>query len=208
MRRESQLEAELEQAEEVYEGLIQTRGSLGTMLAETIRKGKNLEEFKRHLRDLPLLIQQADLRRTELRHELLDRRAKQAEDEYRRAAEEAQRATRSHEQARKAHLKGQGAARRSGLEARRLAGARDKEAEHLQELLRVPEDAQVTKGITHDKNKVGNQRRYAKGGVERKRDGNKAKNGYKTRDKPTTGTCEPLRERTLPARTPTVGALM
>jgi hypothetical protein len=146
MRRESQLEAELEQAEEVYEGLIQTRGSLGTMLAETIRKGKDLEEFKRHLRDLPLLIQQADLRRTELRHELLDRRAKQAEDEYRRAAEEAQRAARSHEQARKAHLKGQRAARRSGLEARRLAGARDKEAEHLQELLRVMDDAQRHQG--------------------------------------------------------------
>ena len=160
MRRESQLEAELEQAEEVYDGLIQTRGSLGTMLAETIRKGKDLEEFKRHLRDLPLLIQQADLRRTELRHELVDRRAKRAEDEYRRAAEEAQRAARSHEQARKAHIKAQGAARRSGLEAHRLAGARDKEAEHLQELLRLMDDAQRHQG-DHQREEQGEERAHS-----------------------------------------------
>src|SRR3712207_9327057 len=73
--RESRLEEELEQAEEVYDYLVQTRRSLGTMLAETIHKGMDLEEFRHHLRDLPLLIQQADLRRTELSHELLDRRA-------------------------------------------------------------------------------------------------------------------------------------
>ena len=142
--RESRLENELAQAEEVYDHLIQVRRSLGTMLAETIRKGKwrDLEEFKCHRRDLSHLIWQTDLTRTELRHQLLDRQARQAEDEYRRAAEEAEKAARSHELARKAYIKAQKAARRSGLEARRLAEVCDKEAEQLQELLRVPEDPQ------------------------------------------------------------------
>jgi hypothetical protein len=142
--RETRLENELAQAEEAYDHLIQVRRSLGTMLAETIRKGKwrDLEEFKYHRRDLSQLIWQTDLTRTELRHQLLDRQARQAEDEHRRAAEEAERAARSHEQARKAYIKAQEAARRSGLEARRLAEVCDKEAEQLQELLRVPEDPQ------------------------------------------------------------------
>ena len=144
--RESRTEEELEQAEKVYDGLVQTRRTLGTMLAETIRKGMDLEEFGRHLRDLPLLIQQADLRRTELRHELLGLRAKRAEEEYRRAAEEASKAARALEQSRIAYVKAEETARRSGLEARRLAEQRDKEAEHLQELLRVPEDAQRYQG--------------------------------------------------------------
>jgi hypothetical protein len=142
--RESRLRNELVQAEEVYDDLIQTRRSLGTMLAEAIRKGKgrDIEEFKCRRRDLSQLIWQMDLTRTELRYQLLDRRARQAEDEYRRATEEAEKAARSHEQARKAHIKAQMAARRSGLEARRLAEVCDREAEQLQELLRVPEYAQ------------------------------------------------------------------
>jgi len=144
--RESQLEKELEQAEEVYDGLVQTRRSLGTMLAETIRKGKDLKEFGRHLRDLPQLIWQADLRRTELKHELLDRRARQAEDEYRRAAEEVSKAARTLEQARRAYIKAKETAKRSGLETRRLAELRDKEAKHLQEFRRVPQDAQCYQG--------------------------------------------------------------
>jgi hypothetical protein len=142
--RESRLKNELVQAEEVYDDLIQTCRSLGTMLAEAIRKGKgrDIEEFKCRRRDLSQLIWQMDLTRTELRYQLLDRRARQAEDEYRRATEEAEKAARSHEQARKAHLKAQIAAGRSGLEARRLAEVCDREAEQLQELLRVPEYAQ------------------------------------------------------------------
>jgi len=144
--RESQLEKELEQAEEVYDGLVHTRRSLGTMLAETIRKGKDLKEFGRHLRDLPQLIWQADLRRTELKHELLDRRARQAEDEYRRAAEEVSKAARTLEQARRAYIKAKETAKRSGLETRRLAELRDKEAKHLQEFRRVPQDAQCYQG--------------------------------------------------------------
>jgi hypothetical protein len=161
--RESQLEKELEQAEEVYDGLIQTRRSLGTMLAETIRRAKDLEEFKRHRRDLPHLIQQADLRMTELRHELLDRRARRAEDDYRRAAEEASKASRALEQARRAYIKAEDMAKRLGLEARRLAERRDDEAAHLQELLRVGEDAQPQQG-DRQRERQGGKREEMPGG--------------------------------------------
>ncbi len=155
--RESQLEKELEQAEEVYDGLIQTRRSLGTMLAETIRRGKDLEEFKRHRRDLPQLIWQADLRMTELRHELLERRARRAEDEYRRAAEEVSKASRALEQARRAYIKVEETAKRLGPEARQLAELRDKEAKHLQELRWGPEDAQRYQG-EHQRGEQGGER--------------------------------------------------
>src|SRR5918993_4740599 len=106
MMRESRLKNELAQAEEVYDDLIRIRRSLGTMLAETICKGKgrDLEEFKCHRRDLSQLIWQTDLRRTELRHQLLDRRARQAEDEYPRAAEGGEKAARPPEQASNAYI--------------------------------------------------------------------------------------------------------
>ena len=163
--RESRLKNELVQAEEVYDDLIQTRRSLGTMLAEAIRKGKgrDIEEFKCRRRDLSQLIWQMDLTRTELRYQLLDRRARQAEDEYRRATEEAEKAARSHEQARKAHIKAQMAAMRSGLEARRLAEVCDREAEQLQELLRVPEYAQRYQ-VKHQRGEQGRERAEMSGG--------------------------------------------
>jgi hypothetical protein len=163
--RESRLKNELVQAEEVYDDLVQARRSLGTMLAEAIRKGKgrDLEEFKCRRRDLSQLIWQMDLTRTELRYQLLDRQARQAEDEYRRATEEAQKAARSHEQARKAHIKAQIAARRSGLEARRLAEVCDREAEQLQELLRVPEGAQRYQ-LKHQRGEQSREREEMSGG--------------------------------------------
>jgi hypothetical protein len=163
--RESRLKNKLAQAEEVYDDLIQARRSLGTMLAETIRKGKgrDLEEFRCHRQDLSQLIWQTDLTRTELRYQLLERRAKQAEDEYRRATEEAEKAARSHEQARKAYIKAQIAARRSGLEARRLAEVCDKEAEQLQELLRVSEYAQRYQ-LKHQRGEQGREREEMSGG--------------------------------------------
>jgi hypothetical protein len=139
--RESQLEEELTRAEEIYDGLVQAQRSLGTMLAEVIHKGKDLKEFRRYLRELPHLSRQADLRRTELRHALLDQRAKRAEDVYQRAAEEADKAARLLGQARKAYVKADNAARRSDLEARQLAELRDKEARHLQELRQAQEQA-------------------------------------------------------------------
>jgi hypothetical protein len=134
------------------------------MFAEAIRKGKgrDLEEFKCHRRDLSQLIWQTDLTRTELRHQLLDRRARQAEDEYRRATKEAEKAARSHEQARRAYIKAQKAARRSGLEARRLAEVCDKEAEQLQELLRVPQDAQRYQ-LKHQRGEQGREREEMRG---------------------------------------------
>jgi hypothetical protein len=163
--RESRLENELAQAEEVYDDLIQVRRSLGTMLAETIRKGKgrDLEEFKYHRRDLSQLIWQTDLTRTELRHQLLDRRARQEEEKYRRAAEEAEKAARTHEQATKAYIKAHKAARRSRLEASRLAEVCAKEAEQLQELLRVPADPQRYQ-LKHQRGEQGRGGEEMRGG--------------------------------------------
>jgi hypothetical protein len=139
--RESQLEEELKRAEDVYEGLVQAQRSLGSMLAEVIRKGRDLKEFEEHLRALPHLSRQADLRRTELKFALLDLQAKKAEREYQEAAEEAGKAAQSLEQARIAYAKADKSARRSGPEARRLAQLRDKEAGHLKELRRAQEEA-------------------------------------------------------------------
>ena len=121
--RESRLENELAQAEEVYDHLIQTRRSLGTMLAETIRKGngRDLEEFKFHRRDLSQLIWQTDLTRTELRYQLLERRARQAEDEYRRATEESEKAARSTSKLEKHTLRRR---KQRGALAWRLVGSR------------------------------------------------------------------------------------
>ena len=140
--RENQLEEELKRAEEIYDGLIQTQRSLGTMLAEVIRRGEGLDEFERRLRELPHLSWQADLRRTELRHELLDLRAKRAEEEYRRADKEASRVARSLEQARKAYIEADEAAKRTGQEARRLAELRDREVHRLRELHRAAEETE------------------------------------------------------------------
>jgi putative peptide zinc metalloprotease protein len=132
-RRDSRLEEELKRAEETYDDLVQ-RGTLsGTKLAELIREGRDLEELGRHRRDLLQLTQEADQRRTELKHALLERRAKRAEHAYRHAAEEASKAARSLEQARKAYAEADKAARHLGLEARRLAQLRDNEVRHLQD---------------------------------------------------------------------------
>ena len=73
------LKAALEREERAYENLVEVRASLGTMLAETIRKDKDLSEFEQHMRDLPLLTRSADIRRTELKLELLSRQLKKAE---------------------------------------------------------------------------------------------------------------------------------
>ena len=84
--RDSDLEAKLEQADEAYKDLVRTRTSLGSALAEAIRRGRDLSEFGRRMEDLPLLIWKADLERTELKVELLSRRLKEAEDKHSRAA--------------------------------------------------------------------------------------------------------------------------
>jgi len=132
--RDGDLEAKLERAEETYEDLVRTRASLGTVLAEAIRRGRDLSEFGRRMEDLPLLIRKADVRRTELKVELLARRLKEAEAAHGRAAEAVSRALASLEQAKKSHAKAASLERRSALEARRLKELRDEEAERLERL--------------------------------------------------------------------------
>jgi putative peptide zinc metalloprotease protein len=126
--REGRLKKALERAQEDYESLVRTTASLGTMLAEEIQKRGDLGEVGRRRRELSLLTRQADLRRTELRHELLTLRIRGA---------------------RKAFVEADGAARRSGLEARRLAEQRDKEARHLEELRRTAEKGQEERALSH-----------------------------------------------------------
>ena len=132
--RDGDLEAKLERAEEIYEDLVRTRASLGTVLAEAIRRGRDLSEFGRRMEDLPLLIQKADVRRAELKVELLARRLKEAEAAHGRAAEAASRALASLEEAKKSHAKAASLERRSALEAYRLKELRDEEAERLERL--------------------------------------------------------------------------
>jgi hypothetical protein len=120
---DSDFEAKLERAEAAYEDLVRTRASHGTALAEAIRRGRDLSEFGRRMEDLPLLIRKADVRRTELKVELLSRRLKEAEAAHGRAAEAASSALVSLAEAKKSHA-----------EARRLKELRDVEAERLERL--------------------------------------------------------------------------
>jgi hypothetical protein len=129
------LEAMLERAEEAYEDLVRTRASLGTALAEVIRRGRDLSEFGWWLEDLPLLIRKADVRRTELRVELLSRRLKEAQAAHGRAAGVASSALASLEEAKKAHAKAVSVERRWALDARQLKELQDEEAERLERLL-------------------------------------------------------------------------
>ena len=132
--RDGDLKADLERAEEAYEDLVRARASLGSALAEAIRRGRDLSEFGRRMEDLPLLIRKADLRRTELKMELLSRRLKEAEAEHDRAVEAASRALASLEEAEKSYARAASVERRSSLEARRVRGLRDQEAERLKRL--------------------------------------------------------------------------
>jgi hypothetical protein len=99
------LQAELERAEGAYENLIRTRATLGSSLAEAIRRGRDLSEFGQHMRDLPHLIRRADARRSELRVELLARRVKEAQEGHRQAERDAERARTAVEQARGAYAR-------------------------------------------------------------------------------------------------------
>jgi hypothetical protein len=136
--RDSDLEAKLERAEEAYEDLVRTRASLGSALAEAIRRGRDLSEFGRRMEDLPLLIRKADLKRTELKVELLSRRLKGAEDKHSWAAGAASSALASLEEAKKSHVKAASVEQCSAEEARRLRELWEEEAERL-EWLRAEE---------------------------------------------------------------------
>jgi hypothetical protein len=132
--RDGDLEAKLERAEEAHEDLVRTRASLGTALAEAIRRDRDLSEFGRWLEDLPILIRKADVRRIELKVELLSRRLKEAQAAHGRAAEAASRALASLEEAKKSHTKAASVERRSALEARQLKELQDEAAERLERL--------------------------------------------------------------------------
>ena len=138
------LKAALEREERAYEDLLQVRASLGTMLAETIRKDKDLSEFEQHTRDLPLLTRRADIRRTELKVELLSRQLKKAEEEQRRAIEAARRAGAALEEARRSYARASSVERKSDFETRRLEELHREEMAHLERLR--SEEAELHEG--------------------------------------------------------------
>ena len=132
--KDSELKASLDRAEAAYEDLVRTRASLGTMLAEAIRKDRDLTEFRRRMEDLPCLIRSADIRRTELKVELLERRLREAREEHRRATEGARKAGTALEEARKAYTLAVNVEQRSSLEAQRLEELHRAGMGHLERL--------------------------------------------------------------------------
>ncbi len=132
--KDSQLEASLEQAEAAYQDLLRTRASLGTMLAQAIRKDGGLTEFERRIKDLPLLIQSADITRTQLKVELLERQLKKAQGVHRRTAEDAKRASTALEEARKAYRRALDVEQTSSLEVLRLEELHREELRRLEQL--------------------------------------------------------------------------
>jgi hypothetical protein len=132
--KDGELKASLEQAEEAYEDLVGTRASLGTMLAKAIRRGEDLSEFRQRVKDLPLLIRSADVRRTELKVELLGRQLKEAQKEHGRATEDAKKASAALEKAKRAYARAVNVERRSSLEAHRLEELHREETGRLERL--------------------------------------------------------------------------
>jgi hypothetical protein len=132
--KDSKLKASLERAEAAYEQLVRTRASLGTMLAEAIRRDRDLSEFKRRMDDLLLLIRSTDIRRTELKVELLGRQLKEAQEEHRRATEQAKWASTALEEARRTYTRAVNVEQRSRLEAQRLEELHREEQVRLEQL--------------------------------------------------------------------------
>jgi hypothetical protein len=151
--KDSALKAVLEREERAYEDLLQVRASLGTMLAETIRRDRDWPEFVQHMRDLPLLIRSADIRRTELKVELLTRQLKKAADEQRRAIEAAKRAAAALEEAKHSYARAANVERRWGLETQRLEELRREEMARLERLRseEPPGDSESAGGEGHER---------------------------------------------------------
>ncbi len=145
--RESELKASLERAETAYEDLIRTRASLGSMLAQAIKRDRGLSEFRRRMEDLPFLITSADVRRTELKAELLGRRLKEAKKEHRRTTEATERASAALEEARKAYARAVNVEQRSSLEAQRLDELHREELERLERLRSEAAEQQEDKEV-------------------------------------------------------------
>jgi hypothetical protein len=134
--KDSDLKASLEQAEAAYEALLRTRASLGTMLAQAIRKERGLSEFKRRMEDLPVLLRSADIRRTKLKVELLGRQLQNAQGEYRGRPERVRRAGAALEEARKAYAQAVNVEQRLRLEVQRLEALHREELRRLEGLLK------------------------------------------------------------------------
>ncbi len=132
--KDAELKASLDRAEAAYEDLVRTRASLGTMLAEAMRRDGGLAEFRRRKEDLPLLIRSADVRRTELKVELLGRQLKQVQEEHRRTTAEAKRAGAALEEARRTYTRTVNVEQRLSLEAQRLEELHREQQGRLEQL--------------------------------------------------------------------------
>jgi hypothetical protein len=132
--KESELKASLERAEAAYEELVRTRASLGSMLAEAIRRHGGLPEFRRRIQDLPILIRSADIRRTALKVELLGRRLQEAKKEHHRTTGESRRAAAALEEARRAYALAVSAEQRSSVEVQRIEELHNGERGRLERL--------------------------------------------------------------------------
>jgi hypothetical protein len=132
--KDSELKASIELAEAAYEDLVRTQASLGTMLAEAIKRDGGLPEFRRRMKDLPLLLRSADVKRTELKVQLLGRGLKEAQQEHGRAADGARRAGTSLEEARRAYTQAVNLEQRWSLEAQRLEELHREELRRLERL--------------------------------------------------------------------------
>lgn len=131
---EGALKAALEREERAYEDLVRVRASLGTMLAAAIRRDGGLPEFEQRTRDLPLLIRSADIRRTELKVELLSRQLKKAEEEQRRAIGAAKRTAAAFEEARRSYARAANVEQKWSLEKQRLEELHREEMARLERL--------------------------------------------------------------------------
>jgi maltooligosyltrehalose synthase len=104
------------------------------MLAEAMRKEGGLTEFRRRMEDLLVLIRSADVRRTELKVELLGRQLKQAQEEHRRTTAEAKRAGTALEEARSTYTRAVNVEQRLSLEAQRLEELHREQQGRLEQL--------------------------------------------------------------------------
>jgi hypothetical protein len=136
----SELMASLERAEAAYEALLRTRASLGSMLAEAIRRDGGLPEFRRRREDLFLLLRSADIRRTKLKAELLGRQLKKAQEEHCQTAEHVRRAGTALEDTRKAYTRAVNVEQRSRLEVQRLEALHREELGRLEQLFKEEEE--------------------------------------------------------------------
>ncbi len=128
------LRAELERAEEAYENLMRTRATLGSALAEAVRRGRDLSEFGQHMKDLPHLIRRAAARRTELEAELLARQLKEAREARDKATREAKKAGAAVEEAMKAYAQVAGVEQQLSSEAWSLQERHRETMERLERL--------------------------------------------------------------------------